>query len=98
MAAESASTRPYLLLVEDDEDIRGVFEMVLEERYELALAETGRQALQLAKERSPDVVLLDWTLPDASGEEILAELRRLARVGDSLPVVIVSGTNDLPAI
>jgi DNA-binding NtrC family response regulator len=95
---QPASTRPFVLLTEDDADIRGVFEIVLAERYEIALAETGEQALALARRRRPDVVMLDWTLPDASGDSVVERLRDIGPEFRELPIVIVSGAQGLGAI
>lgn len=56
----------------------------------LLTAESGRRGLELARERCPDLILLDLNLPDISGEDVLATLRKedLTR---HIPVVILSG-------
>jgi CheY-like chemotaxis protein len=87
-----------VLLTEDDEDVRSVFETVLGDRYDLMLAESGEQALALARGRRPDVVLLDWTLPDVTGAEFLQRLRALGPGFPELPIVVVSGTTSLREI
>lgn len=51
-------------------------------------AEDARQALRLAVERRPDLVLLDWELPDLGGSAVLAGLRR---VQPGLAVIALSG-------
>jgi DNA-binding response OmpR family regulator len=51
-------------------------------------APTGRQGLQLATAGEPDMVLLDWVLPDVSGIEVCRELRRRGAV---CPIVILTG-------
>jgi DNA-binding response OmpR family regulator len=93
-----STERRRILLAEDDEDIRSVFEMVLSEHFEVACAETGAEALALARVFRPDVVLVDWTLPDASGGELVERLRAsdpdLARV----PIVVVSGAATVKAL
>jgi DNA-binding response OmpR family regulator len=87
-----------VLLAEDDEDIRTVFEMVLKEYFEIESASTAAQTLALARSFRPDVVLLDWTLPDASGEEVVHRLRAIAADFAELPIVVVSGVSTLTAI
>lgn len=90
--------RPVLLLAEDDDDVRSVFEMVLSEHYELHMAETGQRALELAMQTLPDVILLDWTLPDARGDELIDQLRALRPGMSDVPIVIVSGSNAVMAM
>ena len=87
-----------VLLAEDDEDIRSVFEMVLGERYDVTCAETGAEALALAESVRPDVVLLDWTLPDISGEEVARRLRAMRPETESLPIVLVSGASTVKVL
>ena len=82
--------RPRILVAEDDDDIRSVFEMVLGEFYEIRSAATAAAALALAAVWTPDVVLLDWTLPDGSGDDVVRRLRAMADFED-LPIVVVSG-------
>jgi two-component system OmpR family response regulator len=94
--SEGAGRRPLVLLAEDDDDIRGIFEMILAERYEVLTAQTGEDALRIAAESRPDVVLLDWTLPDLLGDEVVARLRKLQ--GPTAPIVVVSGANSVDAL
>lgn len=54
-------------------------------------AVTGRAALKLAITEDPDLVLLDWELPDITGVEVCRYLRR---VGISAPIVILTGRTD----
>jgi Flp pilus assembly CpaE family ATPase/CheY-like chemotaxis protein len=54
-------------------------------------AVTGRVALKLAITEDPDLVLLDWELPDITGVEVCRYLRR---VGIAAPIVILTGRTD----
>jgi DNA-binding response OmpR family regulator len=51
-------------------------------------ASRGRQALQIAEANEPDVVLLDWVLPDLSGIEVCRELRRRGAI---CPIIMLTG-------
>lgn len=65
-----------ILIVDDSEEIRELFRAVLEmEGYEILVAETGAQALKLAAERSPALVLTDVIMPGMSGLELITRLR-----------------------
>jgi CheY-like chemotaxis protein len=83
--------RRRVLLVDDDEDVRSVFELVLGEIYEVRTAATGADTVTMAIEWRPDLLLLDWTLPDTTGEEVVDKLRARGSGCESLPIVIVSG-------
>jgi two-component system, OmpR family, phosphate regulon response regulator PhoB len=67
---------PYVLLVEDDEAISMLLRYNLEkEGYEIGLAMDGEEALLMASERLPDLVVLDWMLPKVPGIEVCRRLR-----------------------
>lgn len=83
--------RQRVLLADDDEDVRSVFEIVLAETFDVRTASTGAEAVAMARDWQPDVLLLDWTLPDATGEEIVEILRARESGCATLPIVVVSG-------
>jgi CheY-like chemotaxis protein len=80
-----------LLLVEDNPSNVKVMEKVLGRRPELRLlhAKTGEQALSIALQHIPDLVLLDLNLPDHDGGEVLAELKAHSATA-GIPVIVVS--------
>lgn len=77
-----------VLVVEDDEIQRALIRETLErEGHEVHEAEDGRTALAAAAATSPGLVLLDVSLPGASGLEVLRVLRQASDV----PVILVTG-------
>jgi diguanylate cyclase (GGDEF)-like protein/PAS domain S-box-containing protein len=87
-----------VLLVEDDQIDRLACRRALanhpEYAFDLIEVETGRQGIQLALQRHPDLILLDYHLPDLSGLEFLAELRR--EEGEMpMPVMMLTGTDNV---
>ncbi len=65
-----------ILIVDDEKNIRDIFALLLEEKgYEVKSAASGADGLAAAAAFRPDVVLLDMNLPDASGLDVLAEIR-----------------------
>ena len=60
-----------LLIVDDEEGVRALVRMTLDnEGYEILEARHGREGLDLARRRHPELVLLDVMLPDVSGLEV----------------------------
>ena len=65
-----------VLVVEDEAHIRRVLEYNLKlDGFEVFLAEDGAAGLHLAGEKIPDVILLDWLMPEMNGLQVLAELK-----------------------
>jgi DNA-binding response OmpR family regulator len=60
-----------ILLIEDDPALRKLLKEALPESiFIIDVAETGREGLDLVGKRKPDLVLLDWNLPDLNGFEV----------------------------
>src|SRR5258708_21420177 len=90
--APLTASRPRVLVAEDDEDVRAAFETVLGERFETRCVGTATQPVAMAAAWSPDVILLDWILPDGFGEDVVRQLRASER---EVPIVVVSGAPNL---
>ncbi len=64
------------LIVEDEQHIRRVLEYNLKlDGFYVLLAEDGAIGLKLAREQKPDVILLDWLMPEMDGLQVLTELK-----------------------
>ncbi|MBI5103351.1 MAG: sigma-54-dependent Fis family transcriptional regulator [Nitrospirae bacterium] len=78
-----------IMIVDDEEGIRTTLQGIFEdEGYETVGASSGEEALRLAKEHIPDIVVLDVWLSGMDGIETMKEL---LEGNPSLPVVIISG-------
>lgn len=65
-----------ILVVDDEEQIRRALKSLLTARqYQVLLASDGQEALALAAEHAPDLIVLDLTMPDMSGMAVCRELR-----------------------
>jgi len=74
--APAPERSPRILVIDDEEQIRRALRSVLQARhYIVDVAETGGQGLEAAVDRTPDLVVLDLTLPDMSGLDVARELR-----------------------
>jgi histidine kinase len=78
-----------ILVVEDDLSVRETLGMVLESsNHDVMLLENGAETLRYLEGNWPDVMLLDLTLPEMSGEEVYAAI--LDKFGRVPPTVILS--------
>lgn len=78
-----------IFIVDDDVAIRDVLKSILEgEQYNIEAFPSGKKALAQLDEEKPDLVLLDYFLPDESAEQIIDEFRR--RVDADMPILLMS--------
>src|SRR3954466_4092434 len=72
----TATKRKCVLVVEDNATIGGLLVALLrEEGYRALRAWDGREAMKMARDRRPDLIVLDLSLPYRDGIEVLRELR-----------------------
>ena len=82
-----------VLLVEDDSMVRGWVRLALEgTEFRIAgEAAAGAEVADLMRRRRPDILLVDYRLPDGSGVELVRELRRS---GEGTPVVLMTANEE----
>ena len=80
-----------ILLVDDDPEIRASIEAALEPfGAELLTADNGNAAVELALDKSPDLVILDMMLPKRSGFLVLEKIKRGKSKGEKPLVVMIT--------
>jgi CheY-like chemotaxis protein len=80
-----------ILLAEDSKFLRLATERALARAgYEVCSAADGEEALRLAREKLPDLILLDMLLPKMSGPDVLAALQKES-LTKAIPVVVMTG-------
>jgi two-component system, OmpR family, phosphate regulon response regulator PhoB len=85
---------PHVLVVEDEEPIAQLLKYNLEkEGYRVSIASDGEEALLLADEGKPDLVVLDWMLPKIAGIEVCRRLRS-ARDSRNTPIVMLTARGE----
>jgi two-component system, OmpR family, response regulator len=83
-----ATTSEDILVVDDEPYITDLLAAALRfEGFAVSVASTGAEALAMARDLSPDLIMLDVMLPDMSGTEVC---RRLRDAGDGVPVVFLT--------
>lgn len=78
-----------ILIVDDEEAHRDLAQAMLEVEYTVITADDGREALQLASEANPDLILLDIMMPDMSGHDVCRQLKTDKRTRH-IPVIFVT--------
>ncbi len=83
-----------IFVVEDEKSIITLIKYNLEkEGYKVSFSENGEEALKEIKKSAPDLVLLDWMLPDLSGVEICKQLKKSAQY-KSIPIIMLTAKGE----
>lgn len=77
------------ILVADDESmVSESFRIALKDNYNVLMASSGKECLEIVKQAPPNLLILDIRLPDMDGIEVLEEIRKF---NPSLPVIVITG-------
>lgn len=81
---------PTILIVEDDTFLAGMYVAKLElEHFHVAVANEGEEGLRMAREKHPDLILLDVVLPKMDGFVVLENLKRDESTR-AIPVILLT--------
>jgi len=86
--------RSTILVVDDERGVRQSFNMVLKDEYNVLLAGTGEETIEIFTKNSVDLILLDILLPDSSGLDLLANLME---TDPNVEIIMVTAVNDVQA-
>jgi len=78
-----------ILIVEDNTDNLAVLEAFLEDDYELVNADDGRKGLEMAISQKPNLILMDISLPEMDGTEVLAEIKKIEDI-KNIPTIALT--------
>ncbi|KKQ52662.1 MAG: Two component transcriptional regulator, winged helix family [Parcubacteria group bacterium GW2011_GWD2_38_12] len=79
-----------IVLVEDDQFLSKILILrLVEEGFDVVLADNGQDAAGVIKKENPNIVLLDLLLPKKNGFEVLEEIKLDAKI-NQIPVIILS--------
>jgi CheY-like chemotaxis protein len=89
-------TAGHVLLIDDDADVRNTIQELLAELgYDVRAAESGKIGLAMLIERQPDLVIVDFAMPEMTGAEVA---RAIHQRWPALPILFVSGHADTSAL
>ncbi len=88
-----ADEKKKVLAVDDENDVLVILKTALAEEYEVYTAGNGIDAIAIAEDEKPDLVILDMMMPMMDGFETLAEMREKPGL-DTVPVIFLTGVSD----
>lgn len=86
----------HVLHIEDQPDIHTILRLTLQasKQFRVDGAGTGAEGIARAQELKPDFILLDFTLPDMTGDQILEKLRAIPETA-RIPVILLTALTDV---
>ena len=82
-----------VLIVEDENQVARLIELELSyEGYQVDIAKNGKEALEKVEKFKPDLIILDWILPEMDGLEVT---RRIRSDGNDVPVIVLTAKDGL---
>lgn len=89
-------TKRIVLLVDDELDcLRVVGQRIIEWGYGLIEATNGRMAVESVQTKNPDIIILDYMLPDMNGITTLSEIRK---INNNIPVIMYTAHPEMKVI
>ena len=82
--------KPKVLVVDDDESIRELIQVYLEDDFQVIHAATGNAAIEATKKEKPLLMILDIMLPQKTGWEVCKEVRTFCNI----PIIMVTAKGD----
>ncbi len=81
-----------VLIVDDEEDIRFIYNRVLSKKYTVYEADTGMRAIELYEAHTPDLVIMDSKMPDIGGIEVT---KRIISAWPNAKIIGATGYSDM---
>lgn len=81
-----------IMIVDDDENIRKTFALLLKKKYDVSAAGDSKEALNTYKHGSIDLLITDYKLPDQCGLDLVSRFRKLGYEGE---VIMITAFPDL---
>lgn len=82
-----------ILVVDDDQNMLQMLYSFLRDSYHVTMVSNGKDALESLKKQKPDLMLLDYLMPEMNGKETLEIIRKDENLKD-LPVFFLTGVSD----
>ena len=89
----SSKTKKLVLYVEDNDELRIYFKNLLSTKYKVLTAKNGKQALEIANEVIPDLIISDILMPGMDGLALTDHLRK-STTTDHIPIILLTALSD----
>ncbi len=86
---DSKQKRPFLLIVEDNDEVRQFIISCFEEAYNIYEAKNGKEGLQVALEKQPNLILSDVMMPEMDGVTLCSKLKKDFRTSH-IPIILLT--------
>ena len=93
MAGTNMNNKATILVVDDEHGVRQSFNIVLKDEYNVLLAGTGVEAIDIFTKNTIDLILLDILLPDINGVDLLEKLKE---VDPNTEIIMVTAVKEIP--
>lgn len=85
-----------ILIVDDEEDFLGLIsKRIIDWGYDILTALNGEAGIEALKNKNPDIVILDYMMPDMDGVSVLKEIRKIKK---DIPVIMFTAYPDTRAM
>lgn len=90
---KGSSRRERILIVEDNDELRDYLRQTLSDKYNITVCRNGKDALNIVKEASPDLIISDIMMPEMRGDELCTILKSDIETSH-IPVMLLTALND----
>lgn len=87
------SSKKRILIIDDDPHMLRTMKTMLEGNYEVAIAPSGMKGIRMINKFNPDIILLDYDMPDMNGQETFAKIKE-DEMYRHIPVMFLTGIDD----
>src|SRR5690606_6707099 len=86
-------SKQHILVIDDDQGlVRMISEYLTAEGFEVSAAYSGSEGLATFRQNGPDLILLDWMLPEKSGIDVCREIREDSQI----PIIMLTARGEEP--
>lgn len=93
----SPTVKKRILVIDDSPNMLKLINNLLDAKYEIATAVSGKIALRFLSKKPVDLILLDYEMPDEDGPTVFQNIKAIPELQD-IPIVFLTGINDVSKI
>lgn len=87
--SEASDNKPCILYIDDNHDLRELMKSMLRHKYQILLAENGRQGLETLNPNTVDVIICDWMMPQMNGLEFCKRVKENVQTSH-IPILMLT--------